>query len=100
MPKKTKAEFETLVSTLPDATKADLFSLWSEIEETEKRVTELTKANKDADEIVKNAPAVEKERNDLKAKTLDLETKLAALTGKPSDEIELSAFAPLFDLLG
>lgn len=98
MPTKLKKEELLAIENLPDAVKADLASLFSDIEERETRIATLTKQAADADEIVKRAPEIEKERDALKGEKLALETKLAEVTGKSEDEISLSAFAPFFEL--
>lgn len=100
MARKTKDELTALIASLPDAAKADIFSLHTEIEEHETTIRDLTKKVKDSDEIVKNAPALEKERTDLKTKTTELESKLAALTGQPVEETDYGAFTPIFRVLG
>lgn len=100
MPNKTRKEYETIFASLPDEQRADIFALWTDIDEREKRIESLTREKKDADEIVKNSAAVASERDALKTQKIELESKLAALTGKESDEVELDAFAPIFAMLG
>jgi hypothetical protein len=98
MPTKIKKDDLLKLETLSDDVRADIAALFADVEERENRISDLTKAAADADEIVKRAPEVEKERDALKTEKLALESKLAEITGKSSDEITLTAFAPFFDL--
>ncbi len=98
MPTKIKKDDLLKLETLSDDVRADIAALFADVEERETRISELTKAAADADEIVKRAPEIEKERNALKTEKIALESKLAEITGKSEDEIKLEAFAPFFDL--
>jgi predicted nucleic acid-binding Zn-ribbon protein len=98
MPTKLKKDDLLKIETLSDDVRADIAALFADVEERETRISELTKAAADADEIVKRAPEVEKERDALKGEKLALETKLADVMGSNSNEISLAAFAPFFEL--
>lgn len=98
MPTKIKKEDLLKIETLSDDVRADIAALFADVEERETRIATLTKAAADADEIVKRAPEIEKERDALKTEKIALESKLAEITGKDSDEITLTAFAPFFEL--
>lgn len=98
MATKLKKEELLALETLSDDIKADIASLFADVEERESKIKTLSQQVADADEIVKRAPLVEKEREGLKTDKLALEAKLAEITGKDTDEITLSAFAPFFNL--
>jgi len=98
MPTKLKKDELLKIENLSDDVKADIAALFADVEERETRIANLTKAAADADEIVKRAPEIERERDALKGEKIALEAKLSELTGKPADEISLSAFAPFFEL--
>ena len=87
-----------LLGNLPENVLADISGLYADIDERELRIQKLTTEKVDADKVAARAAEVEKERDGLKTQKLELENQLAKYTGKPADEIELSAFRPLFDL--
>lgn len=98
MAKKTKDELLALLGTLSDSDKADFSSLFADIEERDGRIKKMETEKLEADQIVARSSALQKERDELAKQKGELELKLSGLTGKKTDEIELSAFAPFFSL--
>jgi hypothetical protein len=96
MPKITRDELLKL-ENLPDAIKADLSAMFTDVEERDKTITELRKKSADADEVVKRSPVLEQMNREQTEKINLLTTELAKYTGRSSDNSDLlGIFKPFF----
>lgn len=103
MPSKIKKTDLEKLTTLDDATRADLMALFSDLEERDTQITTLKKKADDSDQVVARNKELEGLNKQQATKTAELEGKLSGLLGKPSGSFSLSledlpVIAPFLDL--
>lgn len=89
------------IQGLDENTRADLFALFESVEQKDAEIAALRQKAEDSDKVVAKSKDLEKLVAQRDAEKQDLLSRLDKLTGRApgsTDEIELSAFKPFFDI--